>query len=49
MKSFYNILKKNNYWFAIYYIYYKKKHKIIKLIYNLWYFFRSKSLRMIEI
>lgn len=41
MKSFYNILKAGNHWFATYYMYYKAKFRMIKSIYNLCLFFKS--------
>lgn len=38
----------SNYWFAIYYLYYKEKLEIIKFIYNLYFLYRSDSLRIVK-
>lgn len=47
MKSLYNMLKISKYRFITYYIYYKKKFKIKKFIYN-FYFYNSNLLKIIK-
>lgn len=49
IKSLYGILKVSNYWFATYYIYYKDKLRIIKSIYNLYFFYNSNSFGIVRV
>lgn len=49
MKLLYGILKLGNYWFITYYIYYKDKLEIKKLIYNFCFFWSFSLFSILEI
>lgn len=49
IKPLYNILEAWNYWFAIYYIYYKEKLEIVKSIHTLFFLPNSSFFGIIEI
>ena len=48
IKLLYGIFKVSNYWFAIYYMYYKKKLRIIELTYDFCFFYRSGLLKIVK-
>lgn len=49
MKLLYSILKLGNYWFTIYYIHYKDKLEIKKLIYNFCFYYSFSIFNILEI